>query len=193
MGIEINGGNLIHTSNDKPRLHEIKGGFFVDVNYRTDVKVQILRKISDELELNLVVEQLDIHDSEAIETSENTAVSAIILPSKPLNSSKRDRIRVSFPDGYSVCEKFNKDTLAAVVTRAGVDAVFNLRLKAWGNGTMPLMSDQPIQGYEKFCIEIAPHRFLQTNSSTSQKMVTIQHISDLLNLHLKIELLKGRK
>ncbi|OKY93978.1 MAG: hypothetical protein BHV67_16415 [Bacteroidales bacterium 43_36] len=200
MGIEVNGGNIIHTTNDKPRLKEIKGGFFVDVNYRTDVKVQILRQISDELELNLIVEQVDspedfpednpdVKNSDESENSPSTT--AIIIPSIPQNTSKRDRIRVTFPDGYVICNKVNKDTLVNVVTRAGIEAVFNLRLNAWGNGTTPLMSESPLIGYEKFCVELAPCRYLLTNSSTPSKITTIQRISDLLGLNLKIELLEG--
>ena len=200
MGIEVNGGNIIHTTNDKPRLKEIKGGFFVDVNYRTDVKVQILRQISDELELNLIVEQVDSPedfpednpDVENSDESENSpSTTAIIIPSIPQNTSKRDRIRVTFPDGYVICNKVNKDTLVNVVTRAGIEAVFNLRLNAWGNGSTPLMSESPLIGYEKFCVELAPCRYLLTNSSTPSKITTIQRISDLLGLNLKIELLEG--
>lgn len=191
MGIEVNGGNLIHTSNDKPRLQEIKGGFFVDVNYRTEVKVQILRKISEELELDLSVEQLDTPDSDSADSNITSSVSSIIIPTDTLNPFKRDRIRVTFTDGHTICEKVNKDTLTAVITRIGVEDVYNLRLNAWGNGSTPLMSESPIIGYEKFCVKLAPNRYLLTNSTTNCKIETIQRISNLLNLDLKIELLEG--
>lgn len=191
MGIEVNGGNLIHTSNDKPRLQEIKGGFFVDVNYRTEVKVQILRKISEELDLNLSVEQLDAPNCDSVDTTISPTATSIIIPANSLNLFKRDRIRVTFPDGHTICEKVNKDTLTAVITRIGVEDVYNLRLNAWGNGTTPLMSECPIVGYEKFCVQLAPNRYLLTNSSTNSKIETIQRISNLLNLDLKIELLEG--
>lgn len=196
MDIEVNGGNIIHTANDKPRLKEIKGGFFVDVNYRTDVKVQILRQISEELELNLLVEQIDIpeenQDVKDSDESDNThSTTAIIIPSIPQNTSKRDRIRVTFPDGYVICNKVNKDTLVNVVTRVGIETVYNLRLNAWGNGSTPLMSETPLIGYEKFCVELAPCRYLLTNSSTASKITTLQRISNLLNLNLKIELLEA--
>lgn len=107
------------------------------------------------------------------------------------NPFKRDRIRVTFTDGHTICEKVNKDTLTAVITRIGVEDVYNLRLNAWGNGSTPLMSESPIIGYEKFCVKLAPNRYLLTNSTTNYKIETMQRISNLLNLDLKIELLEG--
>lgn len=191
MGIVVNGSNLIHTAKDKPRLKEVRGGFFVEVNHRTDVKVEILQKISDELELNLKVEQLDSPESDTEEPEVTPSTTSIIIPTSFGNTSKRDRIRVTFPDGHTICEKVNKDTLVAVVSRVGVEAVFNLKLNAWGNGSTPLMSEQPIVGYEKFCVLLAPNRYLLTNSSTPSKIATLEKISDALNLNLKIELLEG--
>lgn len=191
MGIEVNGGNLIHTSNDKPRLQEIKGGFFVDVNYRTDVKVQILQKISAELDLNLSVKQLDITESSANVQGNTPSTTAIIIPATSENALKRDRIKVTFPDGHIICEKINKETLVATILRIGVEDVFNLKLNAWGNGATPLMSERPIIGYEKSCVQLAKDRYLLTNSSTNSKISSLQTISSMLNLGLKIELLEG--
>ncbi len=202
MGIEKNGGNIIHTAKDKPRLKEIKGGFFVEVNYDTDVKVKILRQISEELELNLIVEQINIpeeyheekpnvKDSDAPDNT--NSATAIILPSVPQNTSKRDRIRVTFPNGQTIFGKTVKDTLIAVVKLVGIEVVFNLRLKLSGEGIIPLMSMSPIPGYEKYCVELAAQRYICTNSSTPTKINTIRKISELLNLGLKIELLKGVK
>lgn len=191
MGIEVNGGNLIHTANDKPRLQEIKGGFFVDVNYRTDVKVQILKKISAELDLNLSVKQLDITESSANVQGNTPSTTAIIIPATSENASKRDRIRVTFPDGHIICKKINKETLVATILRIGVEDVFNLKLNAWGNGATPLMSERPIIGYEKSCVQLDENRYLLTNSSTHSKISSIKTISSMLNLGLKIELLEG--
>lgn len=191
MGIEVNGGNLIHTANDKPRLQEIKGGFFVDVNYRTDVKVQILKKISAELDLNLSVKQLDITESSANVQGNTASTTAIIIPTTSENASKRDRIRVTFPDGHIICKKINKETLVATILRIGVENVFNLKLNAWGNGATPLMSERPIIGYEKSCVQLDENRYLLTNSSTHSKISSLQTISSMLNLGLKIELLEG--
>jgi hypothetical protein len=191
MGIEVNGGNLIHTSNDKPRLQEIKGGFYVDVNYRTDLKVQILKQISDELELKLLVEQLETSETDSEVSNIDPAIAAIIIPSTPQNQYKRDRIKVTFSDGYSICEKNSKITFVAAIKRIGINAVFELKINAWETGTIPLMSEQPISGYEDTCAQLAPDRYLFTNSSNQTKVATLQRISGLLNLNLKIEILEG--
>lgn len=193
IGIEVNGGNLIHTFKDKPRLQEIKGGFFVDVNYLTNVKVKILKRISDELELNLLVELLDFPESEIKDSAIRPSANSIIIPTSLENTSKRDRIRVIFPDGYTICEKDNKETFKTTILRIGVDDVFNLKLSAWGNGHTPLMSERPIIGYEKSCVRLAKDRYLLTNSSTKCKVSSLYKISTMLNLNLKIELLGGTK
>ena len=198
LSVTFPDGSVLSSSNSTQTFLAVLEQSFP--NYRTDVKVQILRQISDELELNLIVEQVDSPedfpednpDVENSDESENSpSTTAIIIPSIPQNTSKRDRIRVTFPDGYVICNKVNKDTLVNVVTRAGIEAVFNLRLNAWGNGSTPLMSESPLIAYGKFCVELAPCRYLLTNSSTPSKITTIQRISDLLGLNLKIELLEG--
>lgn len=103
-------------------------------------------------------------------------------------SRKRSTIvKVTFPDGRVVCERFVKYTLAEVVRYAGCENVYNLKYPML-DSYLVAKEKHPKERYAENQIEVEPGYYLLTTSNTDKKYQQIKFISNSLNLNLKIEL-----
>ena len=103
-------------------------------------------------------------------------------------SRKRSTIvKVTFPDGRVVCERFVKYTLAEVVRYAGCEKVYNLKYPML-DSYLVSKEKHPKERYAENQIEVEPGYYLLTTSNTDKKYQQIKFISNSLNLNLKIEL-----
>ncbi len=100
--------------------------------------------------------------------------------------AQNTNLRVKFPDGTVIENRFALDTLKQVVQRAGVDKVRELGIIQCG---VPLISNTLDNAYSSSQKDIAKGWYLMTLSSTATKKQQIEKISDALNLNLKVEVL----
>ncbi len=99
------------------------------------------------------------------------------------SKSAKTALLVRFPAGEVVAEKKAADTLVAVVRRAGMERVEQLKILV--NGEI-IVSRTPSKKYFE---SSAPPFFIKTHSSTSQKKRNIEQISDALGLGLTVEII----
>lgn len=97
--------------------------------------------------------------------------------------SAKTNLRVTFPDGKIIENRFAYETLQDVVMYAGIDKVRSLNIIQCG---VPLVSTTQDNFYNQK--EISKGIYLITHSSTGQKRQQIEKISKELNLQLKVEI-----
>ena len=90
-----------------PAQKEITDGWLVFTNINTRRKREDLLKISEELELGLKVDLVSI------------ATGEIITPTEEPNSSNRQKIKVTFPNGKTIQPNKVLEALIEVVKYAG--------------------------------------------------------------------------
>ncbi len=106
-----------------------------------------------------------------------------IKRNSPTKSAKTN-LRVTFPNGKVVENRFAYETLQEVVMIVGIEKVRPLAIVQCG---VPLISNAQDDFYNQK--EIAKGLYLITHSSTGQKKQQIEKISEALNLNLKVEIL----
>ena len=97
--------------------------------------------------------------------------------------SSKTNLRVTFPDGKVIENRFAYETLYEVVNLVGTEKVRALGIVQCG---VPLVSNTLDNFYNQK--EIGKGLYLITHSSTVQKRQQIERISEALNLGLKIEI-----
>lgn len=97
--------------------------------------------------------------------------------------SSKTNLRVTFPDGKVVENRFAYETLYEVVKLAGTEKVRALGIVQCG---VPLVSNTLDNFYNQK--EIGKGLYLITHSSTVQKRQQIERISEALKLGLKVEI-----
>ena len=143
----------------------------------TPRKYQIIKTISDALDLNLTVDFISIEDSDQPQS--------IPIPyATPIQS--RTKIRVTFPDGRIVQEGRVSNTLIEVVKFAGAQNVRDLNITINNDN---LVSNKVTPTYESSLKPVGDDLFVHTNSSTQTKFAQIQQISDELDLDLLVQLI----
>ena len=153
----------------------IGDGWYVMTNSSTSTKCADLQSISDELELDLVVNLVPIDGSEVkVATQEE-------LPGKT-----RSKIRVTFPDGHISQPTRVLDVLLEVIRLAGVERVRELNISSCGDN---LIIKNPAPRYQKSCKYIGNGWFCNTNTPTERKFAQITEINNRLKLGLKIEII----
>lgn len=98
--------------------------------------------------------------------------------------SSKTNLRVTFPDGKVIENRFAYETLYEVVKLAGTEKVRALGIVQCG---VPLVSNTLDNFYNQK--EIGKGLYLITHSSTVQKRQQIERISEALKLELKVEIL----
>lgn len=174
MDIKLAGVNLIcdSVSNEYGKYQKsISNGFYVMTLCSTDKKQHILQKISDELELDLLIEQISLSE---IEKATN-----------PIEGQTRSKIRVTFPDGRIVQENKVFKTLIEVVLFVGVENVRQLNLIINGDN---LITNTVNPLYETAMKPLDKGFYINTYCSTQKKYEIIQSISKIYLLNLKVEL-----
>ena len=99
-------------------------------------------------------------------------------------TTERKKIKITFPDGNTICPNKVKDALEEVIKYAGLDQVYSLHIKC--------MNDTLISKHRntRYIVkDMGDSYYLQTNTSTETKLKQIKLISDRLNLGLIIELI----
>jgi hypothetical protein len=97
--------------------------------------------------------------------------------------SSKTNLRVTFPDGKVIENRFAYETLYEVVKLAGTERVRTLGIIQCG---VPLVSNTLDNFYNQK--EIGKGLYLITHSSTVQKRQQIERISEALKLGLKVEI-----
>ena len=153
----------------------IGDGWYVMTNSSTSTKCADLQSISDELELDLVVNLVPIDGSEVkVATQEE-------LPGKT-----RSKIRVTFPDGHISQPTRVLDVLLEVIRLAGAERVRELNISSCGDN---LIIKNPAPCYQKSCKYIGNGWFCNTNTPTERKFAQITEINNRLKLGLKVEII----
>ena len=153
----------------------IGDGWYVMTNSSTSTKCADLQSISDELELDLVVNLVPIDGSEVkVATQEE-------LPGKT-----RSKIRVTFPDGHISQPTRVLDVLLEVIRLAGAERVRELNISSCGDN---LIIKNPAPRYQKSCKYIGNGWFCNTNTPTERKFAQITEINNRLKLGLKVEII----
>lgn len=97
--------------------------------------------------------------------------------------SSKTNLRVSFPDGKVIENRFAYETLYKVILLAGTERVRALGIVQCG---VPLVSNAMDNFYNQK--EIGKGLYLITHSSTVQKRQQLERISEALKLGLKVEI-----
>ena len=100
---------------------------------------------------------------------------------------KRFILRVTFPDGYEVCQEKVAKTLAAVISHIGPERVMALNII---NCRDNLIVTDPNKGNlrNRYCLsEVGKGYYVNTLSSSDSKIGQLEQISKVLHLDLKIE------
>ena len=154
----------------------IQDGYYVMTLSDTPRKYQIIKTISDALNLNLTVEFISIDDSDQPQ--------APSIP-YPIPLQLKAKIRVTFPDGRIIQEGRVSQTLVDVVKYVGAENVRSLEISINKDN---LITNKVAPAYENSVKPVGNGLFVHTNSNTQTKFAQIQQISDDLNLGLTVEL-----
>ena len=100
------------------------------------------------------------------------------------SKSAKTNLRVTLPNGKTIENRFAYETLHEVVMMAGIEKVRDLGIIQCG---VPLISSTQDNFYNQK--EIAKGIYLITHSSTVQKRIQIEKISEALHLNLKVEII----
>ena len=106
-----------------------------------------------------------------------------IIKRNATRKSSKTNLRVTFPDGKVLENRFAYETLYEVVKLAGTEKVRALGIVQCG---VPLVSNTLDNFYNQK--EIGKGLYLITHSSTVQKRQQIERISEALKLGLKVEI-----
>lgn len=156
-----------------PAQKEITDGWLVFTNINTRRKREDLLKISEELELGLKVDLVSI------------ATGEIITPTEEPNSSNRQKIKVTFPNGKTIQPNKVLEALIEVVKYAGPERVRDLGITVCADN---LVLKNPKPRYIKPCKPVGNGWLVNTCSDTPTKYEQIKYISDKLSLNLSVEI-----
>lgn len=108
----------------------------------------------------------------------------ILCQSATLRQPKQ-RLRVTFPDGNSVCFNNATTTYLETLKRIGSDELSKINLEI---GHLPLISRIEYPKYKGYMKPITDGWYVNTQSNTQQKFLQLHSINDTLQLNLNIEI-----
>lgn len=149
----------------------IKNGWYVMTNSSSAQKKEDLERISDELELDLKVELVQL-----VKVDKN----------QRKTSRRNQKIRVTFPDGRVIQHNKVSDTLVEVVKYAGSEAVYDLNITV---AEMNMILPEPHPKYPGQCKLLPDGLYVNTGGDTVWRYQHIIQISERLRLGLKVELI----
>ena len=94
------------------------------------------------------------------------------------------RLRVTFPDGFVIVERYARDTLVETIRRVGIARVADLGINCGG---VPLVGTERIPGKRQVPVEGG--YYIMVHSSTEAKKRFLERVSKALNQHLQIEVI----
>lgn len=162
--------NLIIAKLVENLLKKEKGNLNVDNNY--------IYKFTEKKLTELLNYTYKIDDNKTIQVINNLGIDESIPDDK-----LKQKIKVIFPTGETICNENVTDTFVETITRIGIERVRSLNLIKYktpfvSNSKNPLYSQRRINKY-----------YLLVNFSTKVKFDILQEINKKLNLGLKIELI----
>ncbi len=182
LGIKLNNCDLV--SDTVTPLYEIgqksvgKNGLYLMTSCDTVTKYKIIEQISDELDLDLSVDFIPINN-------DGTTAQAIPKPYS-IVGQKRQKIKVTFPDGRVVQENKVFKTLIEVVLYVGIEKVRSLGIIVNGDN---LITNTINPLYQNALKPLGENLYISTAQDTQRKYAIIKQISDIFNLNLQIELI----
>ncbi len=208
--MEHQGKELIQTIPDpklKGALKPIKQGFYLQTSSPTDYKAQLLVWISQKLNLGLkvwcegelvtkcqAVRQLETpasSDSKPIEAPEKKpSQSTTVVTAEPHQETSVPTIRVTFPNGKTICNTDSIDTLIEIIKKAGTEKVYhkNYSVETKARKKLPLIGifrDRLYFGEQKM---LTIGRYLTANLDIYTQIYIINKISKEFKLWTKVEL-----
>lgn len=182
LNINVCAANMIVHEEDINPLYAVATKYidkdlYANTRCNTPTKANIIKQISETLQLNLKVESISIDGTDAVSqsTPENTT------------SSNRQKIKVTYPDGKVICYAIVSDTFVEVVKYAGADNVRSLRINIAGDNLI-IDKEHINPKYEVSTKQVDDKWYCFTNISTSKKAEILKQISEKLNLELTIEI-----
>jgi hypothetical protein len=179
LNIYLAGVNLVskELSNKYPQYQVlIQDGYYVMTLSDTPRKYQIIKTISDALNLGLAIDFISIEDSSQFHAKPVPYLISV---------QSRAKIRVTFPNGRVVQKGRVSHTLLEVIKFAGPENVRDLQISIKNDN---LITNKVNPSYKNSLKSIGDGLFVHMNSSTQTKFAQIQQISDELSLGLIIEL-----
>lgn len=163
----------------EPLLGQIKRELVLVIDYIPDesLSVKLSRKRNFGQEIEGVKEIIADPDPQVEHNIGNTK-------REPHKKAGKTNLRVHFPDGTIIENRFAKDTLLELVQKVGVGKVRSVGMVQCG---IPLVSNTIDNAYGNSQIDVGEGWYLITNSSTIQKRQQIEKISEAFNLGLKVE------
>ena len=98
--------------------------------------------------------------------------------------SKRNKLKVTFPNGEEVCSSIVADTMVEVIRRIGFEKVNMLGIEMYG---CPLVSSKKMKDEKYNWSQAEPNMYIFTHSNTDKKIIQLQEINHALSLGLRIE------
>lgn len=98
---------------------------------------------------------------------------------------KRQRLRISFPDGTQICNTSATQTMIDAICKIGAERVAQLNMEACH---IPLVSQEVNPRYAKWTKKIDDKWFLMAQSDTRQKYMQMVSVINQLGMDVKVEL-----
>ena len=153
----------------------IGNGWYVMTNSSTLIKYQDLQTIIDEYGLDIKISLVYLDHS----IPESTMISKA-------KNSKRDKIKVRFPDGRIIQPNKVFESLIEVVKYAGAENVHSLNIMCCGAN---LVLKDPSPTYLNACKPLGDGWLCNTYTDTRRKYDQIKEISEKLKLGIEVELI----
>lgn len=187
MNIMVNGVNLISKTQIKSRQKQISSGFFVDVNYKTVKKAEILRKISEELDLGLQIDLIPYINESSIDHQTQKELPTPIIKVNQTEAEviqvERKKIRVILPNGKVIFSKDVVDTFCSIIKFIGYDRVMSANISI---GDRPLITRYDCPDSRKYR-KVDNNYYLHVNTSTSRKFDILNQLNKMFSFGLTIE------
>lgn len=181
LNIISNGDNLI-TEKVNPMyetaLKPLSNGLYINTQSSTRNKFEIIKRISKDLNIGIETELMTLKD---------TAYKSQIINNQKYLVSRRQKIRVSFPNGRIIQPNKVLESLIEVVKYAKPENVRKLGINVSG-GNLILTKQEINPKYAVSTKPVGELFFVNTSSDTVSKFVQMRQISDDLNLGLLIEI-----
>ena len=163
------------SENIEPIIGQIQRELVLVVDYVPNEPLSV--RLSRKRNFSAEMETIEIVPDPQVEHNIGT------IKRNAIKKSSKTNLRVTFPDGKVIENRFAYETLYEVVKLAGTEKVRALGIVQCG---VPLVSNTLDNFYNQK--EIGKGLYLITHSSTVQKRQQLERISEALKLGLKVEI-----
>lgn len=99
--------------------------------------------------------------------------------------AKKKRIRVTFPNGKTICYSNVTTTMIETLTEIGSNRFPEINLEI---GHLPLLSKEIYAKFKEWMKPVCDNWYMNARSDSEDKYIQLRSINDQLDLGLKIEL-----